>query len=151
MKKLHFSTTIDAPREAVWNAMLGDNTFRKWTRPFNTGSYYKGDWSKGSRMLFLGPDPETGEEGGMVSRIAENKPYEFISIEHIGVIHNGKEDTTSEEAKKWTPAYENYTFAEKGGETEVSVDMDTVDEYEEMFNKMWPEALKELKRIAEKG
>ena len=149
MQKLHFSITINAPKEKVWHAMLDDKPYREWTTAFNPGSYYKGDWSKGSKILFLGPDPKTGEEGGMVSRIAENKPYEYISIEHLGIVHNGIEDTTSEEAKKWAPAFENYTFKEKDGKTEVIVDMDIDEKEAEMFNKVWPEALKKLKEIAE--
>jgi hypothetical protein len=149
MKKLHFSIVINAQKEKVWHAMLDDKPFREWTEAFNPGSYYKGDWSKGSKMLFLGPDPKTGQEGGMVSRIADNKNYEYISIEHIGIVQNGIEDTTSEAAKKWTPAFENYTLKEKEGATEVLVDMDAEDEHMEMFNKMWPEALQKLKMIAE--
>lgn len=149
MQKLNFSIVINAPKEKVWHAMLDDKPYREWTRAFNPGSYYKGDWSRGSKMLFLGPDPETGQEGGMVSRIAENRPYEYISIEHIGIIQNGVEDTTSEYARKLAPAFENYTFKEKGGATEVLVDMDADDEYAEMFNKMWPEGLQRLKKIAE--
>jgi uncharacterized protein YndB with AHSA1/START domain len=148
MQKLHYSIVIDAPKEKVWHAMLDDKQYREWTTAFNPGSYYKGDWSKGSKMLFLGPDPETGQEGGMVSRIAENRPYEYISIEHIGIIQNGIEDTTSETARKMTPAFENYTLKEKNGATQVLVDMDAEDEYVEMFNKMWPEGLKRVKAIA---
>ena len=149
MQKLNFSIVINAPKEKVWHAMLDDRPYREWTRAFNPGSYYKGDWSRGSKMLFLGPDPETGQEGGMVSRIAENRPYEYISIEHIGIIQNGIEDTTSETARKMAPAFENYAFKEKDGATEVLVDMDADDEYAEMFNKMWPEGLQRLKKIAE--
>lgn len=149
MRKLNFSIVIDAPKEKVWHAMLDDKPYREWTGAFNPGSYYKGDWSRGSKMLFLGPDPETGQEGGMVSRIAENRPYEYISIEHMGMIRNGIEDTTSEAAKKMAPAFENYTFREKDGATEVLVDMDAEEEYAEMFNKMWPEGLQRLKKIAE--
>ena len=149
MQKLNFSIVIDAPKEKVWHAMLDDEPYREWTSTFNPGSYYKGDWSRGSKMLFLGPDPETGQEGGMVSRIAENRPYEYISIEHIGIIQNGIEDTTSEDARKWAPAFENYAFKEKDGATEVLVDVDVEDEHAEMFNKMWPEALQRLKKIAE--
>jgi len=149
MQKLNFSIVINAPREKVWHAMLDDKPYREWTHAFNPGSYYKGDWSRGSKMLFLGPDPETGQEGGMVSRIAENRLYEYISIEHIGIVQNGNEDTTSEAARKWAIASENYTFKEKNGATEVLVDMDAEDEYAEMFNKMWPEGLQRLKKIAE--
>ena len=150
MDKLHFKIEINAPKEKVWDTMLEDKTYRLWTEPFMPGSYYKGDWSKGSKILFLGPDPETGKEGGMVSRIAENKIYEFISIEHLGIVKDGVEDTTSEYATKWAPAFENYTFKEKNGITEVLVDMDINDEYAEMFKDMWPKALQILKELAEK-
>jgi uncharacterized protein YndB with AHSA1/START domain len=151
MKKLHFSATFNAPKEKVWHAMLDDAPYREWSAAFNPGSFYKGSWEKGSKILFLGPNPENGEEGGMVSRIAENKPYEFISIEHIGIIQNGVEDTTSEEARKWTPAFENYTFTEKDGVTEVLVDMDSEEEMAKEFEKMWPDALQRLKAIAERS
>jgi hypothetical protein len=151
MQKLHFSIIINAPKEKVWHTMLEDKTYREWTAAFNPGSYYKGDWNKGSKILFLGPDPETGIEGGMVSWIAENKPYEHISIEHLGIVKNGVEDTTSEEAKKWAPAFENYTFKEKDGATEVLVDMDIDEKEAEIFNKMWPDALQRLKAIAERA
>lgn len=130
--------------------MLGDTTYRKWTKAFSPGSYYNGDWSEGSKILFLGPDPDGKGESGMVSRIKENRPYEFISIEHIGVIKDGVEDTTSEEIKKWVPAFENYSFAEKNGRTLLSVDMDTDPENAVMFEEMWPKALVDLKELAEK-
>jgi hypothetical protein len=149
MQKLHYSIVINAPKEKVWHAMLDDQTYREWTKAFHPGSYYKGDWSKGSKILFLGPDPETGKEGGMVSRIAENKPYEYVSIEHLGIVKDGVEDTTSPDATKWTPAFENYTLKEKNGTTEVLVEMDTVEDYVKMFEKMWPDALERLKKIAE--
>lgn len=150
MQKIHFSIIIHAPREKVWDVMLSEATYKEWTKAFNPGSYFKGDWSKGSKMLFLGPNPETGEEGGMVSEIADSRPYEFISIRHLGIVNKGVEDTTSEEAKKWAPAYENYTFRETDGGTEVVVDMDSEDSFVESFNTMWPEALKLLKEIAER-
>ena len=150
MNRLHFAILVDAPKQKVWHTMLDDRTYREWTQAFNPGSYYKGDWNKGSKILFLGPDPETGKEGGMVSRIAESKRYEFVSIEHLGILQDGKEDTTSETARKWTPAFENYTFKERDGATEVLVDVDVEDEHVEPFQQMWANALQKLKELAEK-
>ncbi len=150
MQKSHFEIYINAPKEKVWDTMLGDATYREWTKAFNVGSYYKGDWSQGSKILFLGPNPDGSGEGGMVSRVQENRQYEFVSVEHVGMIQNGVEDTTSEEVKKWIPAFENYTFTEKDGGTEVSVDLDLADEYKKMFDEMWPKALLLLKELAEK-
>lgn len=154
MKKLHFSTKINAPVEKVWHTMLDPETYKEWTKAFSPNpegsGYFKGSWEKDSKILFIGTDPETGEEGGMVSRIVENRPNEFISIEHVGILQNGVEDTTSEEARKWTPAFENYTFKEESGVTEVLVDTDTADEMTEEFEKAWPAALEKLKEIAER-
>jgi len=147
MEKLHFKIDINAPKEKVWDTMLDDNTYRKWTEPFMPGSYYKGDWNKGSKILFLAPG-EKGE-GGMVSRIKENRKYEYISIENLGVVIDGKEDTTSDEVKGWAGALENYTFKEKDGKTELLVDMDSNEEYAEMINGMWPKALQKLKELSE--
>jgi uncharacterized protein YndB with AHSA1/START domain len=149
MQKMHITTHINAPKETVWHKMLDIESYKEWTAAFNPGSYYKGDWSQGSKMLFMGPDPETGEEGGMVSRVAENREYEFMSIEHLGILKNGVEDTTSEEARKWSPAFENYSFAEKDGGTELTIDMDVAEEYLQMFTDMWEKALVKLKEICE--
>jgi len=147
MKKLHFSIKISATRETVWHTMLDDSTFRRWTDVFASGSHFVGSWEKGSKILFLAPLEDS--TSGMVSRIAENRPYEFISIEHLGEVHGGKEETTSEKMKGWRGALENYTFKEISGQTEVSVDTDTVEDYEKMFEQKWPEALERLKEIAE--
>lgn len=150
MKTLHFSTIIAAPKEKVWHTMLDDAPYREWTSAFNPGSYYRGDWSEGSKILFLGPDPQTGSEGGIVSRIAENRPYEFVSIQHLGLVRDGVEDTTSEAARRWAPAYENYSFHEQDGATEVRVDLDVLDDHAAMFEAMWPPALARLKELAER-
>lgn len=150
MKRLHFSIKINAPAEKVWDTMLSERTYKDWTSVFNPGgSVFRGDWKKGSKMLFIGSDPETGKEGGMVSKIVENIPNEFISIEHIGIWNNGSEDTTSEEVKKWIPAFENYKFTEDDGVTEVQIELDMIDEYIDMFEEMWPKSLKRLKEIVE--
>lgn len=99
-------------------------------------------------MLFLGPDQE-GKLGGMVSRIKENKKHEYLSIEHLGLVQDGKEDTTSDAVKQWAGALENYTFKDLHDKTELLVDMDINDEYKEMFENMWPPALDKLKILAE--
>ncbi len=150
MKTQHYSIDINAPKEKVWNTMLDQDTYREWTTAFNEGSRFEGSWDQGSKILFLGPDPETGEEGGMVSRIKENRKYEFVSIEHLGIMKDGVEDTTSEEAKKFAPAYENYTFTEKNGVTEVLLDIDVAPEFADYFKDTWPKALLKVKEISEK-
>lgn len=147
MQKINFSIFIDASREKVWDTMLSKETYKKWTSVFNPTSTFKGDWSKGSKMIFT--DKDENNEDGMVSRIVENIPYEYLSIEHLGIIQNGIEDTTSEQALKWAPAYENYTLNEKDGGTELLIEQDIDENEKETFEKMWPEALETIKKLSE--
>jgi uncharacterized protein YndB with AHSA1/START domain len=153
-ERLRFSIVINAPKEKVWDTMLNEDTYRLWTDAFMPGSYYVGDWSEGSKILFIGPD-ETGKMSGMVSRIKINRPFEHISIENIGIVENGKENTSRKEAKEYAGSLENYTFKEIDGKTEVLVELypvvDLEDEYKEMFQDMWLKALQKLKELAEKS
>lgn len=150
MQKIHQTVFIDAPREKVWDVMLTDATYREWTAAFHPGSYFKGGWETGAKMLFLGPNPETGGEGGMVSQIVEARRPELVSIEHLGLYGDGKEITEGPEVEGWKGAFESYTFNEKDGGTELAVDVDTKEEYAEFMVKAWVDGLAKLKELAER-
>lgn len=145
MEKRVYSITIDAPREKVWQALWNDASYREWTSVFSPGSYAETDWKKGSKVLFL-----NGEGQGMASRIADNIPNEYMSIEHLGFVADGKEDYESEKVKEWAGAKENYTLKAKDGKTEVVVDLDITDEYAAHFDETWPKALEKLKAVSER-
>lgn len=144
MKTVNSSITIRAPKEKVWNTMLQQETYRIWTTEFMEGLYYEGSWEQGEKIRFLSPDGS-----GLTSVIAESKPYHFISIKHLGIIKNGIEDTESPEAKAWSPAYENYSFTERDGLTELKVEMSVVPEEEQLMADIWPKALVKLKSLCE--
>ncbi len=147
--KNQFKITINAPKEKVWNTLWNDTTYRQWTSAFAEGSMAETDWKKGSKVLFLGPG-----NSGMVSSIAESKPYEFLSFKHLGVVKNGVEDLDSEEARQWAGATENYTLKTVDGKTELTVDMGGTaipEEFAVMFEGMWPKALDKVKALSEKN
>jgi uncharacterized protein YndB with AHSA1/START domain len=148
MDKLHYSVEVNAPVQTVWTAMLDDATYREWTSAFHDGSYYEGSWDLGSTIRFLGPNDD-GSLGGMLAKVVENRPNEYISLEYIGEVVGGVDDTTSEAAKRLVGAHENYSFRESGGVTTVTVDVDSDDEFTPMFNDVWPPALAKLKEVAE--
>jgi hypothetical protein len=145
MKILHFTIAIHAARNEVWDTMLAPDTYRDWTSAFAEGSYYEGSWEKSGKIRFLGP---TGD--GMFSRIVENRKHEYMQIEHLGFLQGGIEIRASPEARAWAGAKEAYTFSEKNGVTTVDVDVDTAEEMEADFSRMWPEALARLKALCEK-
>ncbi|KAB2931166.1 MAG: SRPBCC domain-containing protein [Leptonema illini] len=147
MKRLHFDIVIKAPVEKVWECMLGDTGYRSWTRVFSEGSFFRGEWKTGAKMLFLAPFE--GSEGGMVSRIKEASPYKHVMIEHLGMIENGVEDTTSEKVKPWAGAEENYFFKEHAEGTELRIETDMDDQHVEFFERVWPQALATLKQNCE--
>jgi Activator of Hsp90 ATPase homolog 1-like protein len=146
MEKKTFSISIDAPREKVWNVLWGDDSYRAWTSVFSEDSQVQTDWQKGSRALFT-----DGKGSGMVATIEENKPNEFMSIRHLGVMKDGVEDLDSDEVKQWAGAHENYTLKNVDGKTELVVDMDIAQEYMDYFQNTWPKALDKVKELAEKN
>lgn len=146
---LHFEITIDAPVEKVYAAMIADKTYQEWTAAFNPTSRYEGSWDKNYKILFVGTDKE-GKIGGMVSRIKENMPNKFISIEHLGILKGDKEITSGAEVESWAGALENYTFKTVDGKTLIQVDMDSNEDYKSYFIETWPRALDILKSICEK-
>jgi hypothetical protein len=144
MKKLEFSIVIQAPRAKVWETMLADATYREWTSLFCEGSYYEGSWEQGQRIRFLGPGGS-----GMASVIAENRPHEYLSIKHLGMVSGGVEDTESDKVKSWSGALENYTFLPAGEGTELKIDLDVEADWEQFMLGAWPKALGKLKSLCE--
>ena len=148
METLHFETSINANVEKVFSAMIGDEHYREWTAEFNATSHFVGSWEKGAKIVFLGTDQD-GNEGGMIGRIKENIPNQFLSIEYLGIIQNGQEITTGADIEGWAGATENYTFSENNGSTLLAVDLDSNQEFMSYFIETWPKALNKLKAICE--
>src|ERR671913_157597 len=132
MKKLQFTVNINAPATKIYDLMLG----------ISDKSTY-----------------EKGEKGGMVSRIAENIPNQFISIQHYGLLKADNEITEGPEVDKWANGFENYTFEENNarpddpvgrGTTTVTVDLDTTEDFLDYMNQTYPKALDKLKELCEK-
>ena len=146
-KTLTFSVSIQCPPRLVWETMISPEGYRAWTAAFMEGCYFSGSWEQGEKIQFLAP--ADGGDGGMTAVIAENRPYEFISIKHLGEVNAGVEDTTSQKVLAWAPAYENYSFVETGGGTEVKVSLETLPEHETYMNETFPKALASLKKLCE--
>jgi len=145
MKKINFSTSIDASKEKVWKTLWEEESYRNWTNVFAEGSYAKTDnWKEGSKVLFL-----DGKGSGMVSMVAANKPNEFMSFKHLGIVKDGIEHVTSEKVKEWAGAKESYTLNGGNGKTELSVEMEITEELKDYFMNTWPKALERVKELSE--
>jgi hypothetical protein len=151
MKKVQYQISINASASKVYDIMLGitnKSTYEQWTAMFNPTSSFEGTWEKGSKILFIGEDGN-GERGGMVSRIAENKPNVFVSIQHYGLVKGDVEITEGPEVEKWANGFENYSFEESNGTTNLIVDLDTSEDFIDYMDDAYPKALDKLKQMCE--
>ena len=152
MEKLQYKISIKASANKVYDFMLGlsnKSTYEQWTFIFNPTCTYEGNWEEGTKMLFIGVD-ENGDKGGMVSKIIKNKPNQYVTIQHYGLVQGDKEIMEGSEVEKWANGLENYTFEENDGSTTVTVDIDMTEDFVEYMNENYPKALDKLKEICEK-
>ena len=152
MEKLQYTIKINAPVQKVYDLMLGisnKTTYEQWTSMFNPTSTYEGNWDKGSKMLFVGIN-EKGEKGGMVSEIAENIKNDYISIRHYGLVQANVEITSGPQVEKWANGFENYTFQENNGNTDITIELvGFTEDLKDYMNESWPKALDKLKELCE--
>jgi hypothetical protein len=149
MEKMSFNILINASKEKVWDVLWSDTGYRAWTSAFAEGSHAESDWKKGSKILFL-----DGKGAGMVSLIADTRPYEFMSFQHMGELKNGVEDLETAKQQGWAGGFENYTLSTLDGKTQVLVEMHSMGMSQDMldyFNNTWPKALGKLKELAEQA
>lgn len=144
LQTLTFETLIEAPVEKVYTTMIDPTGYRDWTSAFSEGSHYEGSWDAGASIRFLAPSGD-----GMLSEIAENRPNEYISIRHVGMIEKGKEDRSSDAVKAWAPAYENYRFEAVPQGTRLEVEQQIPPEWADHMRQTWPQALLRLKALCE--
>ena len=129
----------------MWEILWDLDSYRAWTTVFTEGSYAKTDkWKEGSKVLFL-----NHKGSGIVSIVTANKPNEFMSFKHLGMVKDGVEDTSSDAVMAWAGATENYTLTEENGTTKLFVEMDSTDDFKDYFLKKWPVALEKIKALSE--
>lgn len=145
MKKLEFKIDINAPKKRVWEVLTQLDTYEQWVKDSWPGSSYKGEWKEGEQIRFVGDNG-----GGTLAVLEKCKPFDQIFAKHIAVLlPGGVIDTESDMAKTWTGTTESYTLTEKEGATRLDVVMHAPPDWEEMFVKGWPQALQNIKRLAE--
>lgn len=143
MFRKQYKTIINAPKERLWECLWGKDTYPKWTRAFSPNSRVETNWEEGGKVLFL-----DGENGGMISRILENKKNEKMVFRHLGMIDkNGNEDFDSDAVRAWEGAEEIYTLKNQEGKTELTVDMDINEEQKEFFDNTWHEVFCDINEL----
>lgn len=140
METLKFEKKIKATPEKVWSILFGEKSYEQWTSAFAENSTVETDWKKGSKAIF-----GDGTGNGMIARIKENIQNEFLSIEHLGEIKDGKENYDND----WAGTLENYTLVPANDGTLLKIDIGVQEEWKTYFNETWPKALDKVAELAE--
>lgn len=140
MITLNFSVEINASKQKVWETLWNDLSYRQWTSVFMEGSHAKSDWQEGSKILFVGPGGD-----GMFSTIHKKVDNSQMIFKHLGEIKGGVET-----ASDWADAFESYFLTEKDGATELKVELNSTEDFQQYFNDTFPKALAIVKQLAEK-
>ena len=144
MKTLKFTIEILAQPEKVWNALWDKQHYTQWTKPFTEGCYYETEaFTEGSKINFLSQNGD-----GMISKIAVLHPGEYVAFEHLGMVYQGKESSfkTADDTHQYLETY-RLTANENG--TTLTVEVDTLEPWEESMNTSFPKALQIVKEISE--
>lgn len=149
-ERVRFVIEINAPAEKVYRTMLNESTYNEWTYMFSPTSRFEGSWEKGAKIRFVGSN-EDGKTEGMVSRVRENIPNRYVSVEHFGLINDGQEIVSGPEVQNWAGSLENYFYEEEAGKTKLTIELDTNPEFKAFFIETYPKALEKLKELCERN
>ena len=143
-QRISKAISINAPREKIWRVLTEDQYTRRWYAEFSEGTHAITDWKVGSKALFV-----DDSKCGLASKVVENKPPEFLSLEHQGIVNDGIEDYESDMAKSVKGGCENYSLTEQDGVTRLFIEADMAPEYFDSMSLSWDRALELIKEFSE--
>ena len=135
MKQLEFQTEINAAPEKVWETLVGDEQYTKWTK----GNRFEGNWEEGSVMKFFDP-----KNNGMFSEVVTNKPKEELKLKHLGWIYDGVLD-----AQDFGGSDVAYILEPIETGTFLKSKVNSMDEFVDFYNNYFPNIFQKIKEISE--
>ncbi|MPT33387.1 MAG: SRPBCC domain-containing protein [Chryseobacterium sp.] len=145
MEKLKYQIEIDASPEKVWDVLWNEKTYSQWTYYFSPDSNMVTDWEVGGKTYFT----DSSRKNGVVSTIERIEEPKHLIFKHLGELHNGVEDVDSEKVKAWNGSLEAYYLEEDNGKTTLKVEVDSNDEFKEMFDNGFRKGLEVIKDLSE--
>lgn len=142
METLTYSIIINANRKKVWKVLW--ESYELWTKCFAEKSHAVSDWKEGSRIEF-----HDGKGGGMYSEIVKLEPARLMMFQHLGSIINGKDVDFSGDLEDWTNNFESYRLSKVESGTELTVEIDSTENFKEFLDERFPKALAKVKELAE--
>jgi hypothetical protein len=143
MKDKKYTITINAPKQHVWDVMLGKKTYVQWAKGFSENSNLIGEWKQGTQIDFI----DTGRGGTRAVLEVVDKPNRLLA-KHIAVLSKDREPQT-EGMENWIGTTEEYVLNEENEVTHLMILMHYHPDYETMLDEGWGKSLKLLKELCE--
>ena len=103
------------------------------------------DWEVGGKTYFT----DSSKKNGMVSTIERMEEPKHLIFKHLGEMVDGVEDVDSEKVKAWNGSLEAYYLEENNGKTTLTIEVDSNDEFKEMFDSGFKKGLEVIKNLSE--
>lgn len=145
METLKYQTEINASAARVWDVLWNENTYSKWTHFFSPDSQMTTDWEVGGKTYFT----DSSKKNGMVSTIERIEEPKYLVFKHLGEIADGVEDVTSDKVKAWNGSLEAYYLEENNGKTTLKVEVDSHEDFKDMFDKGFKKGFEVIKELSE--
>lgn len=145
MQTLVYEIEIVATAATVWSVLTVPETYKQWVKAFSPNSCMDGEWRQGNTVRFLDPDM-----GGTKAILEIVDPPKRIFARHIALISkDGDESTAGPMADKWLGTTEDYLLSQNDDVSRLKVEIKTHEDFAEMFNRAWPIALAEIRKLSE--
>lgn len=144
MKTIKKTIVIHASNQKVWSVLTDPQYNVQWYAMFMEGSAPQGKWDIGHKILFT---DQSGE--GLAVKVTDNVTNRMLALEYTGVVKDGKEDSTSEDAKKYIGGKEIYVLSEKHESTQLDIAADMEEAMLDDMSAAWDKALEKIKELSE--
>ncbi|WOO88248.1 hypothetical protein R2F61_04800 [Mollicutes bacterium LVI A0078] len=132
MTNLHYKIILNNNVEYVFDKLFAKAEYKEWTRVFNPSSDYDGILGLGEE-IFL----KDAENNGMLSKVSKYEVNKVIEFSYLASVEDGVKTEFEDRSN-----FERYTFTSLQDEmVMIDVDLNIPDEYLEMFEDMWAQAI----------
>lgn len=132
MTNLHYKIILNNNVEYVFDKLFAKAEYKEWTRVFNPSSDYDGVLGLGEEIFFKDAD-----NNGMLSKVSKYEVNKVIEFSYLASVEDGVKTEFEDRSN-----FERYTFTSLQDEmVMIDVDLNIPDEYLEMFEDMWAQAI----------
>ena len=150
MHHLSYAITVNASTARIWEVLTDSHLYSMWAKAFSDASRFEGHWRAGNTIRFV--DPTIGGTVAVIDDLVQNR---HILLRHVGLVDKaGGVSTQGEMADKWIGSTEEYQLVEKTDASDnpvvtLLIEVNTHEDFVDMFNQCWPAALESVRDISE--